>query len=1195
MRTRLSMLHLLLLFLPLAAGPSLLGQFAQRGGIEGTVFDPSGAVLPGATVTMLDVGQKDTRQLVTDAAGHFEFSNLTAGQYQLTAVLQGFETASSTPIAVNIGAVTHYDFKMQTGSVQQSVTVTDQAGGLETDKISIDTNITTQQFEDLPLNGRNFTSIAAIAPGVSTYPQVNINPSGTYSVGAMFAVGGTQFTAGGAFQGSRDSGFYVNGVNINDNYESSISYEPSAEALGAGTVQVSDFSAAIGHDIAALTMQTKGGSSKFHGEAYEFFENTDLNAMNPWTKANEFITDTPAVKPILHRNQFGGNLGGPVYLPRLLPQLRNRIFFFANYEKMLEADGNQLIAASVPSAAERTGDFSELLPPNPNPIQLYNPYTTVYLPNGRSSRQPIPGNRLDLAKKPDGSSLIDPNAAKIINALWPLPNIAGKPSNQVNYATYQAPGISQYHLDTRFDAHIRDSDSVFVTWSKAYGSSTLNGGIQPEQLYNFPVADQAYLVTVNYVHVFSPNLTNEFIFGVGDGSLVTMSAGQFSWYNGSQNPLNTLFQNTGDGLTKGVFQVNVANEDGGGYVSPGAPEAFRAENESFQYSDNVDWVHGRHSITAGFNFFRKSEIDWDIERNVTFGGFTRSGGQQGYAGGDNMADLMLGLPSGMWVRYTINGGNATSPNYNIIFPSWGMYVNDKFRWSPKLTVSAGLRYELSIPDYTPNPSIAPCCAIYQPTADGGILKYPGIAPGLSNHYLSAPKLDFAPRVSIAYSMNPQRVVRAGYGIFYDTGASQISNNVGTAIYGTSAAVNYSVNNVTLGAPPDTPVLNLANIFPAPQSTTLGTFPVSTGKGQGYEGDSQYSTITYYDQKSMPLPYYQRMMLDVQQQIGGHDVVTLSYAGAQGRKGQNEININLPPYRTGWVAGGGVGDPAFNAARPNNAGRFGDIYVVRPSLNAFYNAFIAQYRHDFYEGLQVTSNYTWGKTVSDYPWVNTLGANGTSGGGTSGLQYPNLYDRGESNQSHRHRFVFSGIWEPKYGAKWSAWMKEPLTGWRVTGIFTLESGDALTVQNGGSGTPCPAGDAGTPVCPSGFGSSAQDGAGFDQLNVSGNPNIGHSSKTFLRQFDTSKFSVPAMNTRGNSGLGTVRGPGQNNLDLSVSKSFPIYESLHLEFRADAFNALNHSQWTGINTIYPSGSEQYPFGQVNNAREGRIGQLAAKVVF
>jgi hypothetical protein len=253
-------------------------------------------------------------------------------------------------------------------------------------------------------------------------------------------------------------------------------------------------------------------------------------------------------------------------------------------------------------------------------------------------------------------------------------------------------------------------------------------------------------------------------------------------------------------------------------------------------------------------------------------------------------------------------------------------------------------------------------------------------------------------------------------------------------------------------------------------------------------------------------------------------------------------------------------------------RFGDIYVIRPSLNSFYNAAIVQYRHDFGNGYQITSSYTWSKTVSDYPWLNTLGANGSAGYGIGGFQYPHIDDRGETNQSHRHRFVFSGIWAPAYGGNWPAFAKVPFTASRLTGILTLESGDTLTVMNAGPSVACPTTDAGTPICPSGYGSSVQDGAGFDELNVSGDPNM--------------------MDVRGDSGLGTVRGPGQNNLDLSLAKTFSLYERLHLEFRGDAFNALNHTQWT---TTYPGGDAEFPFGMLNGAREARIGQVGAKLVF
>jgi hypothetical protein len=310
---------------------------------------------------------------------------------------------------------------------------------------------------------------------------------------------------------------------------------------------------------------------------------------------------------------------------------------------------------------------------------------------------------------------------------------------------------------------------------------------------------------------------------------------------------------------------------------------------------------------------------------------------------------------------------------------------------------------------------------------------------------------------------------------------------------------------------------------------------------------------------------------------------LSYAGAQGRKGLDTENINLPPYQTGWINGAGA--DAYNAARPNNSSRFGDIEVWRGKDNSFYNALIVLYRHDFTNGLQFSSNYTWGKTVSDYPYTNILNLN--TNGGADGFQYPNIRSRGEATFSHRNRFVFTGIWGPLYGASWPAFAKIPLTGWRVSGIFTLESGDALTVSNGGSGNCLPDGV----TC----GTSANDGAGMDELFVSGDPNISHGTKTFSRQFDTSKFTIPAQNVRGNSGLGTIRGPGQNNLDLSLAKTFPIYESLHVEFRADAFNALNHTQWNGLYTTYPSSNPQFPFGSVSGAREARIGQVGAKVVF
>lgn len=1146
---------LMMLMAFLLAG-SAFGQFAQRGGIDGNVLDNSGAVVPGAQVTLLDVARNQNRTATTDAQGHFQFTGLVAGTYTLSVQAVGFETAKSDPIQVAIGSTTSYDLKLAVGQVSQSVTVNSSAPLLNTTQANVDVDVSQRQMEQLPMNGLNFTSLAALAPAVSISVEKNINPGGSFAVGSQFASGGVSFTSGGLIQGSRDNGYYINGVNINDNYESSVSYLPASEALQNAKIDVANFSAANGHDISTFSIQTKGGTSKYHGSIYEHLENDALNATNPFDKAeSELLGEGPAIKPTLRRNQFGGGLGGPVYIPRL-DWVRNHVFFFANYENFIEHDGSEQVTGSVPSAAERTGDFSELLTGS-TPYQLYNPFTTTYDAQGFSSRQPIAGNRVDLATKPDGTPLIDPDSAALLK-LYPLPNAPNVPSYLTNYITTQDEAFSDYHFDSRFDVNLTSKDSAFVTWSRQHGTNNNAGGIFPDYVYDND--DKSWLVTVNEVHIFTPNLTNEFIFGKGYGALTIVSPNEMSFLNSDQNQFNSIFKNTGQGITRGVLGVDVDN-----YASLGFDQAFLASNNAFQISDNVNWIHGRHAMTFGMNYFKKGEYDWDFNRYASFGGFTRGGYDQGYAGGDAMADLLMGIPRHIHQLDQIQGGDATAPELNVVFPYWGAYAMDKFDVTPKLTLTYGLRYDLNIPIYALNKN---CCAIYDPTPDGGIVKLPGVAPGLPQHFLSAPKLDFAPRFSLAYSIDDKTVLRTGYGLFYDAGASQISTAVGFAD-GASPGGGSDLTSVILGYPSDTPALSLSNIFQPEPIVPQGQYPVSTGPGEGYFGDGQYYTIYYSDQKSTPLPYYQRYLLDVQRQVTPETSITVSYLGAVGRKGANSVNINLAPYQTGWAT-----ENAFDAARPNNAGRFGDIFVQRPNLNSSYNAGTVSVQHHFSHGFQILSSYTLGKTISDYPWINNLAYNGAPGSGSGGFAYPNLYNRGESTLSHRNRFVFSGIWSPVYGQAWNPALRAVAAGWRISGITTLESGDVQTITNNLT--------------------TAADYAGPDELYVTGNPNISHWDKSFFHMFNTSAFTTPPNGVRGNSGLGTIQGPGQNNTDLSLAKDFKIFESLTANLRADAFNAFNHTQWNGVQTSGPNPSG-VAFGQATGAREARITQVSLKLSF
>ena len=449
-----------------------------------------------------------------------------------------------------------------------------------------------------------------------------------------------------------------------------------------------------------------------------------------------------------------------------------------------------------------------------------------------------------------------------------------------------------------------------------------------------------------------------------------------------------------------------------------------------------------------------------------------------------------------------------------MFPYWGFYFNDKFQISRKLTVTYGLRYDLSIPIYALNNL---CCAVYQPSSAGGDLALPGIAPGVTTQYLSSDKNNFAPRLSFAYQVNPKTVVRSGFGVFYDTGPSQISGALGNALNGTPGYfIGDELTNVRLGKPNGIPALNLSNIFQPEPPLQAGQYPVSTGTGQGYFGNDTFQNIYYFDNQWMTAPYLMRYTLDVQRELGKSSALTISYVGAQGRKGAYYYDENVPAYQTGWAS-----QDIFNAARPNNSGRFGDIYVQRPGLNSSYNAGVVKYERRFSHGLQILTHYTFGKTTSQ------RGLNGQYTV-TNGYNYPQsiINTNGEATLSHRHRLLFSSVYAPKYGQSLPRPLRPVLADWQISVITTLESGDALSVYNDAT--------------------SANDYAGPDQLSMIGNPNFSPGNRSFTEYFNTAAFVAPPENTRGNARPGIVRGPGQNNWDISLGKNFSIVERLKAGF-------------------------------------------------
>ena len=1168
MQTTLSRFMLLLSIFCLFSLVSL-AQFSQRGSISGVVTEASGAVVPKASVTLLDLGRNQTSTAIADASGHYEFTQLLPGSYKVSVEVAGFKKSFSDSLPVSPQSEVRCDLQLQLASVSTEVMVTaSSAPLLQTESADLDQNISQEQIASVPMNGRNWTSLTELTPGVSTSPRNNINLGGTFEVGASYTSGGADYTAGGNSEGSRDNGYYVNGVNANENYESGSSFQPSAEAIGEVKVGVADFSAEYGRDFTNLNATTKAGSNTFHGEVYDFFENDALNALVPINKAQGLFT-----KSAYRFNQYGGGLGGPIYIPKVL-NLKDRAFFFVNYERNPHSLTGPNNLAIVPSNLQQAGDFGEDCtgPINAgsfdpvtglcsNPAgQLYNPYTG----------NPIPNNNLVTA------GLFNPatetSQIQGIVKLFPQANLAPTVANNgANYQYSSRQAVTPYHWDSRFDYRISSKDNVFVAWSQYSGTPNNAGGLNPNFISD--VSDKSHVVTIDEAHVFNSHLTNEFIFAIGSGALQTLSPSEVAYANSSANPFNSIFQNVGTAASgnTGIMGLNIFNY-GPLFTQPsiGYEEYFLASNNSRQFSDNLNWIRGRHSMTFGFNYLRKAEEDFDNVRYVAFGCAPAPGAYCGNgpqiftagqgAGGDAFADVLLGLPSVIHQRFDYTSGGPFAPEPNAVSPYYGAYFNDKWKVTQRLTISYGLRYELPIPIFATN-SI--CCAIYQPTTD--TLAIPGIAPGLSQHYASAPKHDFAPRLSVAMQVRPKLVVRAGYGLYYNSGASQISNLLSGALYGgvPGGFVGDEIDNSTPQA------ASLSQVFPSSPQVAPGTFPTSTGAGQGYYGDGAYQTVFYADQKqSFRTPYIHRYLLDVQQEVARNSVITLSYIGAEGRNGWYFDDINAAPYQTGWD----TTTNDYNNARPYNSGRFGDIYLQSAGLNSNYNAGIVKFQRQMTSGLQILAHYTYSKTLGD---------RGIIGQGTqdTGYNYPQSIIRsyGEETYSHRHRFLFQTNYQPKYAQHLPGYLRPALGDWHVSAIATFESGAALTVYNGS-------------------GNQANDYApynGLGNLDMVHNPNFPHSKRTFDEYFDTSAFVVPPNNVQGTASPGVVRGPGQNNWDIAFGKNITFYERLHAEIRADMYNAFNHTQWNAVSTQLNGYTG--PFGQVTGSREGRIIQLAAKVVF
>lgn len=581
--------------------PLCLAQFALRGSISGLVTDASGAIVPDISVTLTDLGRNQTVTAQSNERGLYTFAQLNVGRYQVSVERLGFRKAVSDIITLATGQAARIDLVLEVGLVTETVEITASAPLLQTGQATVGQTVESDIMTSLPAKGRNYTAFAQLAPNLYTTPS---SGSG----------GGVSFMpAGGG-----DVGIYLNGLYTLMSWNTQ--YNPNVESLSEVKIDTAGFSASNGRDISTVQAVVRGGTTKYHGTLLEHFDHSALRAWNTYTKR----TVAPGTKkPLSQHSELGGNFGGPIWIPKLFPW-RDKAFFFIDYERLFENNAGSTSTYRVPTDAERQGDFSAILQRfnGSSSYVLWNPFSTTINASGNSSRTPVPNNDLRTIG-------INSNAQQIL-ALYPMPNGYVNPSNPnalQNFVVQRKTGSRRHRFDTRFDFRVTNNDNVYITWSLSLTRSRNIGGLIPETVGN----DKRFqdVLTVNYARVFTPSLTNEFIFGFTPFAYDPAYLDVLDYYHRLDTPRNKFFKNLGTGMQQGTHAITMS-----GWTSIGASEISFNRQVTKQFSDNVAYIRGTHSMKIGMNFVTSSQDDVDYIRSVAFSStMTRGGSLNGARGG----------------------------------------------------------------------------------------------------------------------------------------------------------------------------------------------------------------------------------------------------------------------------------------------------------------------------------------------------------------------------------------------------------------------------------------------------------------------------------------------------------------------------------------------------------------------------------
>jgi hypothetical protein len=1102
---------------------------AETARLQGTVTDAQGAAVAGANVTVTNSDTGRAAPVQTNTDGFYVAPALPAGHYHVVVEKTGFEKTSQN-FELQIAQVGVVDFKLQVGAVTQTVTVEAGSPVIDAADSSIGEVVEAKQVEEMPLNGRNFTQLALLVPGVIRGSGNATGSGGNAETFRYGDEGGASLVVNGIR--AQANNFILDGIDNNEALVNTIVIFPPADAIEEFRVQTNIAPAEFGRAGGALVVTSiKSGTNDYHGSAFWFNRNKQLNAIN--------FFDSPPT-PSFVRNQFGGSVGGPI--------IKNKLFFFGDYQGLRQNVPQGPAYVTVPTDLMRKGDFSELLNPAltsgltlPTGGPIYDPMTDGTVcnpaikgacpatnPNGAlqfmgNGTQPnvIPSNRLN------------PVALAYLNA-YPEPNCTHAQDANCdpiwhNHKLERTIIQNWDDWDVRGDYILNKDNTLFARFSHGHvsESNTTSLGILPSGFgsginFNYPNGASIGLTTT-----LSPTMTNEF------------RGGYIRDQYGYDPPLNNTAWCTKFGIVNCYTVMNTGIALIGAYAGQleytGDFGVYLIPQTGFNYNDTVTWVKGRHTVKVGGNILRR---DLNLYRPLAGKGDFRMAGNGNSPccnGGSGHVDTGYEV-SDLFAGFMDDYSHGT-PFGTVGTRSWenGFFAQDDFRVNPRLTLNLGLRYDLltwpvEIDNRQSNFDLATGAIVI--AGSNGTLR-----TAIPNDYH-----DFGPRLGFAYQLtgDGKTVIRGGYGLFYFIDRGGISNQLAqNPPFAGEQTVTYAEGyRITLsGALPCSPMCTTADL-----NSTNATAALPTGTFTNLNLSSPTGVSVVGLLSSNVTPQVSEWNLEVQRQVGINQSVSVAYVGTHGAHLMRNYNANQTLY--------GTGDKLY----PN----LGNITIQDSRGKSDYDALQVQYEHRLTAGLQVTGAFTWSKTLDDSC-------------GNLDACAPQLYtdfalEHGLSTQDVDYVFSPSVIYELPFGRgkrwagdapKWEDWV---IGGWQFNAIYALQGGTPFSITASGNPSSTRANLQGTfHINP---GNIANYVSETYQTQTCGTKSVSVPAGPFFLPLSTAGLGSAGLPcpggvflAPGTAGRDIVRGPGLSNIDFAMFKNVAVTERFRAQFRVQAYNLTN----------------------------------------